>query len=44
MMRIGTDFSEMAVDLEVWDLRQLNQLLSQLKELDAISTVRRVYD
>ncbi|NKN37942.1 bifunctional (p)ppGpp synthetase/guanosine-3',5'-bis(diphosphate) 3'-pyrophosphohydrolase [Agrobacterium sp. a22-2] len=44
MMRVATDFTEMAFDLEVWDLRQLNQLLSQMKELDCISTVKRVYD
>ncbi|MBP1850837.1 RelA/SpoT family protein [Rhizobium halophytocola] len=44
MVRIATDFTEMAVDVEVWDLRQLNQLLAQLKELDCISTVSRSYD
>ncbi len=44
MVRVATDFTEMAIDLEVWDLRQLNQLLAQLKELDSISTVRRIYD
>lgn len=44
MIRIATDFTEMAIDLEVWDLRQLSQLLGELKELDCISTVKRVYD
>ncbi|WP_320199342.1 RelA/SpoT family protein [Agrobacterium sp. rho-13.3] len=44
MMRIGTDFSELALDIEVWDLRQLNQLLSQLKDLDCVSTVKRAFD
>ncbi|MDQ0454203.1 RelA/SpoT family protein [Rhizobium paknamense] len=44
MVRIAADFTEMAFDLEVWDLRQLNQLLSQLKELDCIATAKRVYD
>ncbi|MCM2474036.1 bifunctional (p)ppGpp synthetase/guanosine-3',5'-bis(diphosphate) 3'-pyrophosphohydrolase [Rhizobium sp. CG5] len=44
MIRVATDFTEMVFDLEVWDLRQLNQLLSQMKELDCISTVKRVYD
>ncbi|MCQ2004777.1 RelA/SpoT family protein [Rhizobium sp. NRK18] len=44
MVRIATDFTEMAIDLEVWDLRQLNQLLAQLKDLDCIATVKRVYD
>ena len=44
MGRVATDFSELALELEVWDLRQLNQLLSQLKDLDCISTVKRLYD
>ncbi|MGX5665714.1 bifunctional (p)ppGpp synthetase/guanosine-3',5'-bis(diphosphate) 3'-pyrophosphohydrolase [Rhizobium daejeonense] len=44
MTRVATDFTEMAIDLEVWDLRQLNQLISELKALDCISTIRRVYD
>ncbi|MCB5203400.1 bifunctional (p)ppGpp synthetase/guanosine-3',5'-bis(diphosphate) 3'-pyrophosphohydrolase [Neorhizobium sp. T786] len=44
MGRVATDFSEIGLDVEVWDLRQLNQLLTQLKELDCISTVKRVYD
>ncbi|MCY1251166.1 GTP pyrophosphokinase rsh [compost metagenome] len=44
MMRVATDFTEMAIDVEVWDLRQLNQLLVEMKELDCISTVKRVYD
>lgn len=44
MGRVATDFSEIGLEVEVWDLRQLNQLLTQLKELDSISTVKRVYD
>ncbi|POO53177.1 RelA/SpoT family protein [Agrobacterium rosae] len=44
MVRIGTDFSELALDIEVWDLRQLNQLLSQMKDLDCVSTVKRAFD
>jgi GTP diphosphokinase / guanosine-3',5'-bis(diphosphate) 3'-diphosphatase len=38
------DFSEIAMEIEVWDLRQLNQLLSQLKELDCVANLKRVYD
>ncbi len=44
MGRVAADFSELSLELEVWDLRQLNQLLAQLKELDCVSTVKRVYD
>jgi guanosine-3',5'-bis(diphosphate) 3'-pyrophosphohydrolase len=43
-VRVAADFTEMAIDVEVWDLRQLNQLLAQLKDLDCIATVRRLYD
>jgi len=42
--RVAADFTEMALDVEVWDLRQLNQLLVQLKELDCIATVKRLYE
>jgi guanosine-3',5'-bis(diphosphate) 3'-pyrophosphohydrolase len=44
MVRVAQDFSEMALDLEVWDLRQLSHILAQLKELSCISTVQRVFD
>ncbi|GEO84477.1 MULTISPECIES: RelA/SpoT family protein [Alphaproteobacteria] len=44
MVGVATDFTEMEIDVEVWDLRQLNQLLVELKGLDCISTVARVYD
>ncbi|MDB5550086.1 MAG: relA, partial [Rhizobium sp.] len=44
MIRVAPDFSEMEFDLEVWDLRQLSHLLSQIKDLDCISTVKRVFD
>ncbi len=44
MTRVAADFTEMQLDVEVWDLRQLNQLLTQLKELECIATVRRVYE
>ncbi len=40
----AADFSELTMEVEVWDLRQLNQLLSQLKDLDCVANLRRVYD
>jgi guanosine-3',5'-bis(diphosphate) 3'-pyrophosphohydrolase len=40
----AADFSELDMEVEVWDLRHLNQLLSQLKDLDCVSTVKRLYD
>src|SRR6185312_4959940 len=42
MARTAPDFTEMLFDLEVWDLKHLNRLLSQLKEDKAVSEVRRV--
>lgn len=44
MGRIAADFSELVLDLEVWDLRQLNSLITQLKELPCVSTISRVYE
>ncbi|TCM57798.1 guanosine-3',5'-bis(diphosphate) 3'-pyrophosphohydrolase [Rhizobium sp. PP-F2F-G48] len=40
---IAADFSELLIDIEVWDLRQLNHMLTQLKELPVVSTVKRVF-
>jgi guanosine-3',5'-bis(diphosphate) 3'-pyrophosphohydrolase len=42
MTRTAPDFTEMQIDLEVWDLKHLNRLLSQLKESTAVSNARRV--
>ncbi|MGO7966849.1 bifunctional (p)ppGpp synthetase/guanosine-3',5'-bis(diphosphate) 3'-pyrophosphohydrolase [Rhizobium ruizarguesonis] len=43
-VRVAADFTEMMLEVEVWDLRQLNQLLAQMKQLDCIATVRRLYE
>ncbi|ASY62172.1 GTP pyrophosphokinase [Sinorhizobium sojae CCBAU 05684] len=43
MGRVAADFSELQFDLEVWDLRQLNHLMTQLKELPSISLVKRLF-
>jgi GTP diphosphokinase / guanosine-3',5'-bis(diphosphate) 3'-diphosphatase len=42
MVRTAPDFTEMLIDLEVWDLKHLNRLMSQLKASTAVSDVRRV--
>ena len=42
MIRTAPDFTEMLLDLEVWDLKHLNRLLSQLKENSSVSDARRV--
>ena len=42
MLRTAPDFTEMVFDLEVWDLKQLNRLISQLKDNPSVSDARRV--
>lgn len=42
MTKTAPDFTEMVFDLEVWDLKHLNRLLSQLKEMSCVSSARRV--
>ena len=42
MVRTAPDFTEMLIDIEVWDLKHLNRLLSQLKENSSVSDARRV--
>ena len=42
MVRPAPDFTEMLIDLEVWDLKHLNRLLSQLKDNSSVSDARRV--
>jgi guanosine-3',5'-bis(diphosphate) 3'-pyrophosphohydrolase len=42
MIRTAPDFTEMLIDLEVWDLKHLTRLLSQLKESAAVSDAKRV--
>ncbi|MDP2122113.1 MAG: bifunctional (p)ppGpp synthetase/guanosine-3',5'-bis(diphosphate) 3'-pyrophosphohydrolase [Hoeflea sp.] len=44
MVRVAADFTEMLVDLQVWDLKHLNNLITQLKGLGSVSTVERVYE
>ncbi|MCO5147827.1 MAG: bifunctional (p)ppGpp synthetase/guanosine-3',5'-bis(diphosphate) 3'-pyrophosphohydrolase [Aquamicrobium sp.] len=42
MARTAPDFTEMIFDLEVWNLKHLNRLLSQLKDNSSVSAARRV--
>ncbi|GAA5093836.1 bifunctional (p)ppGpp synthetase/guanosine-3',5'-bis(diphosphate) 3'-pyrophosphohydrolase [Bartonella acomydis] len=37
------DFTEIMLDLEVWDLKHLNRIFSQLKEAGSVSAIRRVH-
>ncbi len=36
------DYTEMSIDLEVWDLKHLNDIISGLKAKDVVSSVSRV--
>jgi guanosine-3',5'-bis(diphosphate) 3'-pyrophosphohydrolase len=42
MISTAPDFTEMVIDLEVWDLKHLNRLLSQLKEHPSVGDAHRV--
>ncbi|MBX3571191.1 MAG: bifunctional (p)ppGpp synthetase/guanosine-3',5'-bis(diphosphate) 3'-pyrophosphohydrolase [Mesorhizobium sp.] len=42
MVRPAPDFTEMVIDLEVWDLKHLNRLISQLKANEAVRMAKRV--
>lgn len=44
IMVSAADFKEMTFDLMVWDLKQLNQLLAQLKAFPFTSSAERVYE
>jgi len=43
MARTAPDFTEMDFELEVWDLKHLTRLISQLKDIGCVSDVRRVH-
>ncbi len=42
MVRTAPDFTEMLLDLEIWDLKHLNRLISQLKDNTSVSDAHRV--
>jgi guanosine-3',5'-bis(diphosphate) 3'-pyrophosphohydrolase len=42
MVRTAPDFTEMVIDLEVWDLKHLNRLIGQLRETECVSETKRV--
>ncbi len=43
MVRVADDFTEMIIDLEVWDLKHLNKLIGALRRLSCVSSVARIY-
>ena len=44
MLRRGTDFTEMLVEVEVWNLSHLNRIINGLKARAVVSQVERSFD
>ncbi len=44
MISRGPEFTEMSLDLEVWDLDHLNQIIAGLRSNGVVSSAERVYD
>lgn len=44
MMHRGADFTEMKIDLEVWDLPHLNHIIAGLRQKAVVNTVERVFE
>ena len=42
MVRTAPDFTEMIIDIEVWDLKHLTRIISQLKDSASVSGAKRV--
>ncbi|MGB2933628.1 MAG: bifunctional (p)ppGpp synthetase/guanosine-3',5'-bis(diphosphate) 3'-pyrophosphohydrolase [Methyloceanibacter sp.] len=42
MMKRGPDYTEMLIELEVWDLKHLNEILVGLRAKDVVSSATRV--
>ncbi|MGI9384332.1 MAG: RelA/SpoT family protein [Methyloligellaceae bacterium] len=43
MTKHAADFTEMLIDLEVWDLKHLNEIISGLRSKSVVNTVSRVH-
>jgi len=44
MSKVAADFTDMVFELQVWDLKHLNQLITRLKALECVSTIERLYE
>ncbi|MBW3097837.1 RelA/SpoT family protein [Pseudohoeflea coraliihabitans] len=44
MRKVAADFTDMIFDLQVWDLKHLNLLITRLKNLECVSSVERLYE
>jgi GTP pyrophosphokinase len=43
MMRRAADFTEMVIEIDVWDLEHLNGIVSALKTKRSVSSVERIF-
>ena len=44
MMRRASDFTEMLLEVEVWDLEHLNRIIAGLRSKPVVSNVERSFD
>jgi len=44
MTRRGSDFTEMLIEVDVWDLEHLNSILAELRAKSSVSSVERVFE
>jgi GTP pyrophosphokinase len=44
MVERGRDFTEMLIEVEVWDLDHLNHILNGLKSKGVVNSAERVFD
>ena len=44
MVRRGSDFTDMRVEIEVWDLEHLNRIVQGLRAKPVVSKVERIFD
>ncbi len=44
MVQRGRDFTEMLIEVEVWDLDHLNHILAGLKSKGVVNNAERVFD
>lgn len=43
MLRTAPDFTEMSIDVEVWDVKHLNRILAELRKSPSVGTADRVF-
>ncbi|MGB7431916.1 MAG: bifunctional (p)ppGpp synthetase/guanosine-3',5'-bis(diphosphate) 3'-pyrophosphohydrolase [Ahrensia sp.] len=43
MLRTAPDFTEMSIDVEVWDVKHLNRILVELRKSPSVGTADRVF-